>query len=352
MRTTRLHVTLLDVTPTVVRVVDVPAASTLAEVHELLQSAIGWTDSHLHEFDGAGARYGRPDDELDLTDDSAAGLKDLSERFTYLYDYGDGWTHDVRRLGAGADRPGCPYGEGACPPEDCGGPPGYEELLATGATVPDFDPDATDLLVQQTAGAVPSTVRLLLDLARDGIVLTPGGRLPRSVVREVQQHRPRWAWSEKPAHVEDDLPPLCALHDLLRETGLLRLRQGALRPIRAADDDLEVMRRLRSWSTGEEFTGRLIDLLLALICTGPPQTAADLADRILPLLGRGWVSDGHPLTTRDVTLDIHRLNSTLRGLDVVEDDDLTTIAPGPSARWLSPRATRLAHLKRADVRSG
>ena len=347
MRTLRLHVTLRDVTPTVVRVVDVPEASTLAEVHQLLQSAIGWTDSHLHEFATDRARYGPPNDELDLTDDSTARLADLPGRFIYDYDYGDGWTHDIRRLGMGAEQPGCLYGEGACPPEDCGGPHGYEELLATGGPLPDFDPQAADLLVRQTAGTVPATVRLLIDLAEDGIALTPGGRLPRTVVRHMQQHRPSWAWSEKPARVEDDLPPLCALHDLLRDAGLLRLRNGSLRPIRAARDDLQVLRRLRAWFAADPFTAVLADLTLAHVCTAGPHTSEDLAGRVLPMIGPRWTSGGHPLTAGDVTHDIHRLNSTLRGLDLI-DRDLRHFTPGPSARWLLPRATRLAHLWHAD----
>lgn len=347
MRTTRLHITLSDVTPTVLRVVDVPTASTLAEVHQLLQSAIGWTDSHLHEFSTDDARFGPPHDELDLADDSTARLTDLPERFTYDYDYGDGWTHDVHRLGPGADRPGCPYGEGACPPEDCGGPPGYEELLATGDPVLDFDPDAADLLVQQTAGAVPGSVRLLIDLARDGIALTPGGRLPRSIVRQVQLQRPGWAWSEKPANVEDDLPPLSALHDVLRDTGLLRLRKGSLYPLRAAADDLQVVRRLRGWFDGDPFTALLADLILAAVCSAGPQSADAISERVLPMLGRGWTSGGAPLTSKDVTYSIHGLSSTMRGLDMI-DSDFRQITPGPSARWLLPRATRLAHLWRAD----
>ena len=57
-------------------------------------------------------------------------LRGLSKRFVYLYDFGDGWTHDVELLGPGTDQPGCVYGEGTCPPEDCGGPQGYAEIQA------------------------------------------------------------------------------------------------------------------------------------------------------------------------------------------------------------------------------
>ena len=49
-------------------------------------------------------------------------LRDLPDTFGYVYDLGDGWEHQVRVVGAGTGEPGCVYGEGACPPEDCGGP--------------------------------------------------------------------------------------------------------------------------------------------------------------------------------------------------------------------------------------
>ena len=130
MRTIRLRVTLREVAPRVLRVVDVPASSTLPELHDLLQVAVGWTDSHLHQFVAGGIRYGVPHEEWpdDQVDEAGVRLRGLPERFVYLYDFGDGWTHDVELLGPGADQPGCVYGEGTCPPEDCGGPPGYAEL--------------------------------------------------------------------------------------------------------------------------------------------------------------------------------------------------------------------------------
>ena len=68
MKTTRLRVTLLEVRPAVFRVIDVPAVSTLPELHELLQAAVGWTDSHLHQFVTGEARYGVPD--LDAMEDT------------------------------------------------------------------------------------------------------------------------------------------------------------------------------------------------------------------------------------------------------------------------------------------
>jgi hypothetical protein len=121
MRTTRLRVREVD--PMVVRVIDVPAACTLAELHELLQAAIGWTDSHLHEFHTCdGRRFGVPDDDdgcddlgPQLADETTAGLGDLGAQAVYLYDYGDHWEHDITVLGTGAHRAGCVYGEGYVP---------------------------------------------------------------------------------------------------------------------------------------------------------------------------------------------------------------------------------------------
>jgi hypothetical protein len=56
-------------------------------------------------------------------------LSALPWRFVYAYDFGDGWEHEVEVLGRGGNSPACVGGEGACPPEDCGGPYGYTELL-------------------------------------------------------------------------------------------------------------------------------------------------------------------------------------------------------------------------------
>ena len=107
-----------DVEPAVVRVIDVPAGVTLGELHGLLQAALGWTDSHLHQFTADGMHYGVPDpdwDDLEVQDEAKARLGDLPARFEYLYDFGDGWEHDVEVLGRGDEAPGCVEGTGDCP---------------------------------------------------------------------------------------------------------------------------------------------------------------------------------------------------------------------------------------------
>lgn len=160
-----------DVEPTVIRVLDVPVGVLLPELHDLLQAGIGWTDSHLHQWVADDVVYGTPDLDgpVDEQDESAVPLRALPERFMYLYDFGDGREHEVVVLGRGGDRPGVVSGEGACPPEDVGGPHGYAEFREamadrhhpehdrmrtwTGSWRDGFDVGTADLLVRQTAGA-------------------------------------------------------------------------------------------------------------------------------------------------------------------------------------------------------
>ena len=363
MKTYRLRVTMREVEPTVVRVLDVPAAALLPELHDLLQAALGWTDSHLHQYVADGVSYGPPgtDEPEEERDESFVKLRELPDRFSYLYDFGDGWEHDVVVVGPGGDGPGVVAGEGACPPEDVGGPHGYAEFRQVMAE-PDhpehgrirtwadgwkdgFDPGAADLLVRQTVGAVPAPVRFLLDLAADEVTLTPGGRLPRVVVRAVQEHYPSWQLTDRPASLEEDLPPLAALHDLLRHVGLLRLRRGVLRAIRVAADDVEVIRRLRSWfGPDDSFVAVLAGESLASLVAEGPGRPEQLAARLLPRLGLGRVtSQGELLDENRTCQELYRLESDLVGLDLIHADNGTWTA-GPSALWLLPRATGLAHL--------
>jgi hypothetical protein len=363
-----LSVRLREVEPTVLRVLDVPASSTLAELHLLLQAGLGWQNTHLHEFLTDTHRFGLDDedwldigsgglDPLQRRAETGVLLRDLGAGFEYHYDLGDGWEHDVEVLGAGSAEPGCPYGEGDCPPEDCGGPAGYALLLTAmadpahaeharlrawaGEPAP-FDQAATDELVRQTAGAVPDSVRLVLELAAGGVKLTPGGRLPRAFVRQVQQARPEWGWSERPAAREEDLVPLLALHDVLREVGLLRLTKGVLAPIKAAADDRQVVRRLRSWFEADRFTELLAGVLVALLVRSGGGRSAELSRETLPLLGPRWMIGGEPLDEEAVQLEISRLSSVLRGLDMVDGAGYPIWRPGPSARTLLPGATALA----------
>jgi Plasmid pRiA4b ORF-3-like protein len=138
----QLRVELRGVEPLVWRRVLVPENITLAKLHVVLQWTMGWSNSHLHEYEIARRRYGIPDDEWPstepVTDERPVRLKPLIEdglrRFTYLYDFGDHWEHIVKvedLVPPKAARPliVCLAGENACPPEDVGGYPGYAEFL-------------------------------------------------------------------------------------------------------------------------------------------------------------------------------------------------------------------------------
>lgn len=146
MLTTRLSANLLHVDPPVTRVIDVPAGITLSELHGVLQAAFGWTDSHLHEWHVDDVNYTAMDDDVDEDDLDEAGVElgDLPARFTYEYDFGDSWEHVVDVIGPGGEAPGLVSGVGTCPPEDCGGPAGYDELRAVLADP--LHPDHEDML--------------------------------------------------------------------------------------------------------------------------------------------------------------------------------------------------------------
>jgi len=138
-RVYQLNITLKGIRPPIWRRVQVPGAIRLAALHEVIQTVFGWTDSHLHQFVVAGRTYGQPDDfDEAVEDESGATLAQAvgtrNKRFSYVYDFGDNWEHDivVENIVAGnsgSEGPLCLGGKRHRPPEDCGGPPGYQNFL-------------------------------------------------------------------------------------------------------------------------------------------------------------------------------------------------------------------------------
>lgn len=119
---------------------------TLDKLHEHIQTAMGWTNSHLHQFDIKGERYGDPElledgfQDFDCVDSTKTHLSQILPKtvkrfaFRYEYDFGDGWEHEVLFEGSPSADPKAKYplcleGELACPPEDCGGVWGYRDFL-------------------------------------------------------------------------------------------------------------------------------------------------------------------------------------------------------------------------------
>lgn len=137
----QLKVTLLNTKPPIWRRILVDGSTTLGDLHEVIQAAFGWWSCHLHEFEIGRNRYGVPDPDWDLgpptVDERTVRLDAVAaagSSFHYTYDFGDDWRHKVTVEKVGPVKPGtsvpdCIGGRRACPPEDCGGPWGYQDLL-------------------------------------------------------------------------------------------------------------------------------------------------------------------------------------------------------------------------------
>jgi hypothetical protein len=119
---------------------------TLDKLHEHIQTAMGWSNSHLHQFKIDGELYGDHDlldngfEGFDGDDSTVTMINKIvpSEgnrfAFVYEYDFGDCWEHEVLFEGClrsekGRRYPICVEGERSCPPEDVGGVWGYREFL-------------------------------------------------------------------------------------------------------------------------------------------------------------------------------------------------------------------------------
>jgi hypothetical protein len=132
----QLKVTLTGSKPPIWRRLTVPESITLERLHELIQIAFGWTDSHLHLFDIDGEEYGPADEWVETRSENIrlSRLVAVGDRFSYVYDFGDDWRHTIqfeKRLPAGSGLGGlrCIAGRRAGPPENCGGIYGYQDLL-------------------------------------------------------------------------------------------------------------------------------------------------------------------------------------------------------------------------------
>lgn len=138
----QIKVTLRDSKPPIWRRLLVSSETTLASLHDIIQIAMGWEDSHLHAFEVGEDRYSAPMedlfDDLDFKDERRVKLSkivpDEGFKFGYEYDFGDSWNHIIlveKILPADPAQvvPVCIKGKRACPPEDVGGVWGYDTFL-------------------------------------------------------------------------------------------------------------------------------------------------------------------------------------------------------------------------------
>jgi hypothetical protein len=136
----RIKVTLEKSRPPIWRRILVPGDVTLEHLHHILQVAMGWTDSHLHQFIVGGIYFGEPhrDYGSEMHDERRTRLNRITAQagfeFRYEYDFGDSWQHtllveEIAEPEPGQRVPACIEGKRACPPEDVGGVWGYGEFL-------------------------------------------------------------------------------------------------------------------------------------------------------------------------------------------------------------------------------
>lgn len=163
-----LRITLRNIDPPIWREISVPDAYSLSQLHRCIQLVFDWLDCHLFQFQVGARQFERGGSDLGGEDASATKLSELG--FTagstalYSYDMGDGWEHDLLVVSAENDTQddglSLAYvldGARAAPPEDVGGPPGYDHLLTAlrrrnggddedliDWAGPDFDPERFD----------------------------------------------------------------------------------------------------------------------------------------------------------------------------------------------------------------
>ena len=174
------------------RRVVVPARFTLRELHGVIQVAMGWEGIHLYQFRLHAARYGSSEVAGASPDVALAALQfRKGTRFVYEYDLNIPWRHEIRiedlfEPEAGNAYPACTGGNGACPPEDCGGPAAFMTRR-------------DDRLSQESLGDLGAMAEIIGDIVlerRPGVLDEEetrwrlGQAVERSQARERAQGRP------------------------------------------------------------------------------------------------------------------------------------------------------------------
>jgi hypothetical protein len=249
-------------TPPIWRRLELASDLTLDALHDVVQAAMGWTDSHLHQF--------RMDDRTEpfLTDfaeeegDEGVHERDVrldqvlaspGDRLSYDYDFGDGWDHTIE-LEAVSEYDGRAArvldGRRACPPEDCGGIPGHEEIcellahperadehgrLLLDWLQPGYDPEAfsateADELVQAVvrarAGSLPVA---LLDPVLAALV-TRSRREPQPLATLIARAGVGSPETTSASDREQHLRPLLHFLDVVGPDGVALTQAGWLSP--------------------------------------------------------------------------------------------------------------------------
>lgn len=163
----QLKVGIRGAKPPIWRRLLVPGDTELTELHRMIQAAFGWDGTHLHVFETEYGSFGREDPELGHTSDASATLEQVvsqvKDKFTYTYDFGDDWEHQIlvekiEPADPSMTYPVCTGGRRAAPPDDCGGIWGYHELVEVMAdpSHPDHQERLAWLGLDDAAGFQPA----------------------------------------------------------------------------------------------------------------------------------------------------------------------------------------------------
>jgi site-specific recombinase XerD len=179
----QLKIFILDIHPMIWRRIRVSSNSTIADLHYIVQIAMGWTDSHLHRFIINGEEYGVAQiGGISFTSNPhKVQLADFrlgeKHRFFYQYDFGDDWQHEIlveKILTSKSNNldPVCISGKRACPPEDCGGAERFMAMVQKQKTrsarakkrFEEFDEEPVNSRLKQYAMGDPDSMLFALTL--------------------------------------------------------------------------------------------------------------------------------------------------------------------------------------------
>ncbi len=134
----QLKIVLMGSSPSIWRRIEVFADTLLPDLHKIIQSTMGWYNTHLHQFIHNKEFYMARDHSMEIPAKDynkvkcSDLLKNVGDKILYEYDFGDGWLREIKleKISTMGERhcPFCTDGENACPAEDCGGIPGYAHL--------------------------------------------------------------------------------------------------------------------------------------------------------------------------------------------------------------------------------